>query len=130
MRELSESRGKDSSGLVFRNESDREMQVFKGAVYLNYLLKKREVKDQIDEHVAYGCRSSSRKRRRTFAVMGHSRLVTNGSQLNDVNNQPVVKDGIIGIHNGIIVNEGELWSRHPEITETYEIDTEVMLALD
>ena len=61
--------------------------------------------------------------------MGHSRLVTNGSQLNDLNNQPVVKDGIIGIHNGIIVNENELWSRHPEIQRTSEIDTEVMLAL-
>ena len=64
-----------------------------------------------------------------FAVMGHSRLVTNGSQLNELNNQPVVKAGIIGIHNGIIVNENELWSRHPEIQRTSEIDTEVMLAL-
>jgi asparagine synthetase B (glutamine-hydrolysing) len=61
--------------------------------------------------------------------MGHSRLVTNGSQLNDENNQPVVKDGVIGVHNGIIVNESELWSRYQDIRRTYEIDTEVMLAL-
>jgi hypothetical protein len=67
--------------------------------------------------------------RGAFAVMGHSRLVTNGSQLNDDNNQPVVKDGVIGIHNGIIANEDDLWSRHPEIRRSYEIDTEVMLAL-
>ena len=41
--QLSESRGKDSSGLVFRNESERELNVFKGAVPLSYLLKRKEV---------------------------------------------------------------------------------------
>lgn len=126
---LSESRGKDSSGLVFRNESERELRVFKGAVYLNDLLKRKEVAHQIDRMIGSSSDNRTAGKQRTFAVMGHSRLVTNGSQLNDLNNQPVVKDGIIGIHNGIIVNETELWSRHPEIQRTYEIDTEVMLAL-
>ena len=127
---LSESRGKDSSGLVFRDESEWELNVVKGAVPLGYLLKRKEVTDQIDRMIASSPHdSAAANRKRTFAVMGHSRLVTNGSQLNDVNNQPVVKDGMIGIHNGIIVNENELWSRHPEIQRTYEIDTEVMLAL-
>lgn len=126
---LSESRGKDSSGLVFRNESERELQVCKGAVYLNDLLKRKEVAHQIDHMIGSSSDNRTVGKQRTFAVMGHSRLVTNGSQLNDLNNQPVVKDGIIGIHNGIIVNENELWSRHLDIQRTYEIDTEVMLAL-
>jgi len=126
---LSESRGKDSSGLVFRNESAKELQVLKGAVPLKYLLKRREVAHQIDRMFKSSCNSSTAGEQSIFAVMGHSRLVTNGSQINDVNNQPVVKDGVVGIHNGIIVNETDLWSRHPEIQRTYEIDTEVMLAL-
>jgi glucosamine--fructose-6-phosphate aminotransferase (isomerizing) len=121
----SESRGKDSSGLVFRNEMDRELQVFKGAVALNYLLNTKEVKHQIDDM----CRRHAAGQQNAFAVMGHARLVTNGTQLNDVNNQPVVKNGVVGIHNGIIVNENELWSCHPDIQRSYEIDTEVMLAL-
>ena len=125
--ELSESRGKDSSGIVFRNGADRELEVFKGAVYLNYLLKKREIRQTMSQLLAAADQVS--KRRRAFAVMGHSRLVTNGTQLDDVNNQPVVKDGVVGIHNGIIVNEAELWSHHPDINREYEIDTEVMLAL-
>ena len=126
---LSESRGKDSSGLVLRDETERELLVLKGAVPLGYLLKRKEVTEQIDRMIGAAPRDRTTDRERTFAVMGHSRLVTNGSQLNDVNNQPVVKDGMIGIHNGIIVNENELWTRHPEIQRTYEIDTEVMLAL-
>jgi hypothetical protein len=128
--QLSESRGKDSSGLVFRNETERELQVFKGAVPLHYLLKRPEVTHKMDQILGLSRHnSSSAGQLNTFAVMGHSRLVTNGSQLNDVNNQPVVKDGVIGIHNGIIVNEDELWSRYPELHRSYEIDTEVMLAL-
>jgi hypothetical protein len=126
---LSESRGKDSSGLAFRDEAERELLVLKGAVPLGYLLKRKEVTEQIDRMIGSTPLDRTADRKRTFAVMGHSRLVTNGSQLNDVNNQPVVKDGMIGIHNGIIVNENELWSRHPGIRRTYEIDTEVMLAL-
>jgi asparagine synthetase B (glutamine-hydrolysing) len=126
---LSESRGKDSSGLVFRNESEGELQVFKGAVPLSYLLDRKELTHQLDRMIGSPNHDCPAGKQGTFAVMGHSRLVTNGSQLNDENNQPVVKDGVIGIHNGIIVNETELWSRYPEIRRTYEIDTEVMLAL-
>jgi glucosamine--fructose-6-phosphate aminotransferase (isomerizing) len=126
---LSESRGKDSSGLVFRNESEKELQVLKGAVPLSYLLKRGEVKRQLDSLINSIAQRHAADAQSTFAVMGHSRLVTNGSQLNDENNQPVIKDGVIGVHNGIIVNETEIWSRYPEMTRTYEIDTEVMLAL-
>ncbi len=127
--QLSESRGKDSSGLVFRNESTKEFHVFKGAVYLNDLVKNKDVTDQMERMLRLFCNHQAGRERNTFAVMGHSRLVTNGSQLNEGNNQPVVKDGVIGIHNGIIVNEEDLWSHHPDIHRAYEIDTEVMLAL-
>ena len=126
---LSESRGKDSSGLAFRNAPEHELQVLKGAVPLNYLLRRAEVARPMEQMLGISRNDSAAGRRSTFAVMGHSRLVTNGSQLNDVNNQPVVKDGVVGIHNGIIVNDSELWSRHPELRRTCEIDTEVMLAL-
>src|SRR5574341_2010310 len=83
---LSESRGKDSSGLVFRNESERELQVLKGTVPLSYLLKRKEVTHQIDRMIGSPCHNRTAGQPSTFAVMGHARLVTNGSQLNDVNN--------------------------------------------
>jgi glutamine---fructose-6-phosphate transaminase (isomerizing) len=61
---------------------------------------------------------------RTSMVMGHSRLITNG--LSD--NQPVVRDGIIVIHNGIIVNHEEIW---PTLNRERMliVDTEVIAAL-
>jgi glucosamine--fructose-6-phosphate aminotransferase (isomerizing) len=117
---LSEDRGKDSSGLVFRNEQSRELHVVKGAVPISFLLKSPEVVRRLDEVAGQLA---------PFAVMGHSRLVTNGSHLDDENNQPILKDGGVAIHNGIIVNERDLWSAHPDVHRTTEIDTEVMLAL-
>lgn len=127
--ELSESRGKDSSGLVFRNALENQMEVFKGTVTLHDLLKNRTVKDQIDKMLRVYQKQFSLINKTAFSVIGHSRLVTNGTQLNEVNNQPVIKDGVIGIHNGIIVNENELWLKHSDIKKEYEIDTEVMLSL-
>lgn len=57
-------------------------------------------------------------------VAGHSRLITNGH--ND--NQPVVRDDIIVLHNGIILNSLKLW-RSIGLTPGLEIDTEVIAAL-
>jgi asparagine synthetase B (glutamine-hydrolysing) len=64
-----------------------------------------------------------------FGLMGHSRLVTNGLETLARNNQPVVTAHTIGVHNGIIVNEGDLWRRHPDLVRDAEIDTKVLLSL-
>ena len=123
---LSQVRGKDSSGLAFRFESTSQINVLKGPVSIDELLKTKEYKafktSILNEvkpvHI-----------NKIFAALGHARLVTNGSQLEDVNNQPVIKDGIVGIHNGIIVNEAELWNKHKDLKREYEIDTEILFAL-
>lgn len=39
-----------------------------------------------------------------LAVLGHCRLVTNGTQILAANNQPVLLDSIAGVHNGIVTN--------------------------
>lgn len=57
-------------------------------------------------------------------IAGHSRLITNGHQ----DNQPVVRDGIVVLHNGIILNSSELWKRI-EQSPQLEIDTEIICAL-
>jgi glucosamine--fructose-6-phosphate aminotransferase (isomerizing) len=57
-------------------------------------------------------------------VFGHSRLITNGL----ADNQPVVRDSIAVIHNGIIVNEDEVWSNLNR-QRNFEIDSEVIVAI-
>ncbi len=54
-------------------------------------------------------------------LMGHSRLVTNG----EADNQPIVKKSVAVIHNGIVVNDSDIW---PALNGERElqVDTEVI----
>ncbi|EAP77333.1 glucosamine 6-phosphate synthetase [Roseovarius nubinhibens] len=98
-----EQRGRDSSGLVIARESGYDVQ--RADFEIRKLLKKTTIG-------------------KTRLVMGHSRLITNG--LSD--NQPIVRDGVVVIHNGIIVNFDEIW---PKLTRTreLEVDSEVIAAI-
>jgi hypothetical protein len=64
-----------------------------------------------------------------IVLFGHTRMVTNGSATDHGNNQPVIKDGLVGIHNGIIVNDADLWRNHPRLIRNAEVDTEALLAV-
>lgn len=123
---FSQVRGKDSSGLAFRFESSSVIEVLKGPCSIDDLFKTnqyRELSMSILQERKNGEHDN------IFAALGHARLVTNGTQLEDVNNQPVIKDGIVGVHNGIIVNENELWKKYPGLNREFEIDTEVIYSL-
>ena len=114
---LSQIRGKDSSGISYRFESSKTLKVLKGPYSVDNLLKSKEYSNLKNEIV-------NEKERDLFLAFGHARLVTNGTQLEADNNQPVIKDGIVGIHNGIIANVEELWKKHNNLQRKYEIDTE------
>ena len=118
---FSEVRGKDSSGLAFRCDSNKTINILRSPVSIKDLLKSNSyIKNSL---------ATKEIENRLFSAIGHARLVTNGTQLNHNNNQPVVKDGIIGVHNGIIVNDENLWKKHPDIIRKYQIDTEIIFSL-
>ncbi|PRX28368.1 Glutamine amidotransferase domain-containing protein [Meinhardsimonia xiamenensis] len=98
-----EQRGRDSSGLVVVRDDGYDVQ------RADFEIRKLMRKVSLGE---------------SGLAMGHSRLITNG--LSD--NQPVVRDGIIVIHNGIIVNHEEIW---PTLTRPreLEVDSEVIAAI-
>lgn len=96
-------RGKDSSGLMFLRDD----------VYHIH-----RADDVIDTLLAGSQPYSMR------FVMGHSRLITNG--LSD--NQPVLREDVCVIHNGIVVNHEEIWAKIGKIREL-QIDTEVIPAI-
>lgn len=98
-----EQRGRDSSGLVVSTNNTN--QVYRADAQLSKLF------DIVDTKSA------------KFA-MGHSRLITDGFE----DNQPVVRDGVIAIHNGIITNVSELFEAEG-LERHQEIDTEILPAL-
>jgi hypothetical protein len=98
-----QQRGRDSSGFVTFIEN--AYQIFRADYPITRLLK------EIQPLVSH-------------LVLGHSRLITNG--LGD--NQPVVRDGVAVLHNGIVVNDDAIW---PEIGKkrALQVDTEVIAAI-
>lgn len=110
---FSESRGKEASGLAL--STGERIHVLKGAVSASEFTKKPVFRA--------ACAAIS-----PYAI-GHSRLVTNGNQLNEYNNQPVVKEGSVCVHNGIIVNDTSLWAQFHQLSRALEVDTEIIPTL-
>ena len=100
----SQQRGMDSSGLFFAG-SDGKYGMYRADNAVTKLLKKVDLGHSV------------------FA-MGHSRLITNG--LSD--NQPVYRDSVCLIHNGIVVNHDDLWLNLKK-QRKQKIDTEVIAAI-
>lgn len=99
----SEQRGKDSSGLIYFNSNSYN--IIRADYEVTKLLKEVDLVN-------------------TNIVLGHSRLITNG--LSD--NQPVVRNNIAAIHNGIVVNEKEIWDSL-SIQRELTIDSETIVAI-
>ena len=95
---LSESRGKEASGLALLNSNN--IHIYKDSLPASKLIKTKTYNDVIDSIPV----SNNDILGLPIALIGHSRLVTNGLQGISENNQPLEKKGIVGIHNGIVVN--------------------------
>ena len=98
-----EQRGKDSSGLFVSKLDGYDLHRANNAI--TSLLKDVNVSTAV-------------------LFIGHSRLVTNGL----ADNQPVYRDGVCVIHNGIVVNHEGLWAQIRK-TPHQEIDTEIIAAI-
>ena len=100
---LAQQRGRDSSGLIVGKKS--KYIPYKADNSIMNLITKVDSSD-------------------ANLLLGHSRLITNGH----ADNQPVIRDKIMVLHNGIITNFEELWEEIPE-KRKLNIDTEIIAGL-
>ncbi|MBX3116204.1 MAG: hypothetical protein KF808_02530 [Cryobacterium sp.] len=97
-----QQRGRDSSGMVIRLSD--EYRAYRADYPIGWLLKRIPPLGNL--------------------FFGHSRLVTNGTG----DNQPVQREDVIVLHNGIVVNEEAIWKllgKSPKLS----VDTEVIPAI-
>jgi len=116
---LSESRGKEAAGIALCTQS--KISIYKDALSASEMLKTEKYQDFIKHEI-----SSTIDH---LALIGHARLVTNGFQAIGLNNQPVNKNGIVIVHNGIIVNDKALWQQYPTLVRNAQVDTEIIPAI-
>jgi glutamine---fructose-6-phosphate transaminase (isomerizing) len=97
-----QQRGRDSSGMVIRDAD--AYQAYRADYPIGWLLKRIPPLGNL--------------------FFGHSRLVTNGTG----DNQPVLREQVLVLHNGIIVNEEAIWKALGK-TRELQVDTEVIPAI-
>ena len=97
-----QQRGRDSSGMVIRGADDYH--AYRADYTIDRLLKRIPPLGNL--------------------FFGHSRLVTNGTG----DNQPVLREQVIVLHNGIIVNEAAIWAELKK-TPALSVDSEAIPAI-
>jgi glutamine---fructose-6-phosphate transaminase (isomerizing) len=127
MFKLSESRGKEAAGCAVSTPT--AVKIYKQPVSASTMIRSRQFLDFFNSATGAGSTAGHSSVMTPLSLIAHSRLVTNGAQEFHENNQPVVKNGLVGVHNGIIVNDHLLWSRFPQLRKQSDVDTEVLLGL-
>jgi len=65
-----------------------------------------------------------------ISIIGHCRWKTKGSEKNNDNNHPIIHGNVVGVHNGIIGNDDELFALFSsKIKRKAEVDSEIIFAL-
>ena len=90
----SEIRGSDTFGVLIKDQSTNS--IFKINEDPSGALKRKDYKDFLNKKL--------KKNSDFISIIGQTRLVTNGSKFSENNNQPILTDSIIGVHNGIFVD--------------------------
>ena len=92
--ELNELRGSDAYGIAFK--TNKKNVVYKLNQKPTQIHKRKDFKNFLNKELFDNANN--------FFYLGQNRLVTNGSKSLDQNNQPIMTDNIIGVHNGILSN--------------------------
>jgi len=64
----------------------------------------------------------------TTCILGHTRMPTKGSRWRNVNNHPLLAGHVVGIHNGVILNDDDVFARMG-LPRAGEVDSEVIFRL-
>lgn len=113
------SRGKDASGCCVVN--DKKTTVFKQHVPGNNFINITETSEALT-------RINTQDNFRCF--IGHVRAETQGTRQDNKNNHPIICGRTIGVHNGIINNDYELFGQiDPIVKRIAEVDSEIIFAL-
>ncbi len=117
---LSESRGKDASGILARTPD--------GVVVAKAPERGARLRRTPEFREVLGAARDAARAGGAFAVLGHTRMMTKGDVDDPVNNQPVIDGPLAVLHNGIIVNDREL-AAELTVAPAAEVDTAVLPAL-
>lgn len=111
-----ERRGRDAAGVVAFNKD--ETKLFKAPTKASELL----------ETTTYATFAEKEITNDTHSVLIHTRAATQGHKSNNNNNHPIESSKFIGVHNGVIYNDDELFASE-NLFRMAEVDSEIIFRL-
>ena len=126
---FSQTRGSEAAGIAIN--TGKSIDIYKKAGSPREFVKSHEYKKLFNNSINSYNKNIINKSNspKSLSIIGHSRLVTNGYQSENNNNQPVVIPACVGIHNGIITNHTQLWNDNKELKKETDLDTEIFLKI-
>ena len=121
---FSQTRGSEAAGIAIN--TGKSIDIYKKAGSPKEFIKSPEYKNLFKNSTKTYNKNINSK---TLSIIGHSRLVTNGYQSENQNNQPVVTPACVGVHNGIITNHAQLWNENKHLIKETDLDTEIFLKI-
>lgn len=111
----SQERGEDASGIAFIGK-DKKLHHLKDCVPAGKLIEQKTFDKILEEH-------------KPLIVIGHTRAKTQGDQKDNFNNHPIItKSGLALVHNGMITNDAEPFSKYG-LKRDGEVDSEAIVKL-
>ena len=111
-----EERGQAATGLAVV-QMDGQAQVYKQPIRASQFVETRSYHDLM-----------AKVGPTTTLILGHTRLPTQGSPRNPDNNQPIEVGPVLGVHNGHIGNDAELFERW-QLPRRAEVDSEIIFQM-
>lgn len=121
----SQARGTHATGLSFA--SKKGITLFKHNVSARKFLTLENANKAIRDGVDFSENS------RVYSMIGHTRYQTQGTHRNPDNNHPIKTGSIVGVHNGSIINDDEIFKYleskdNDDIKRIAQVDSEAIFA--
>lgn len=121
-----EVNGRSASGVAVMKSHSAE--VIRRPLSGSTLAKDEDYLNFADKHMGVG--KDEAPNDHLISIIGHCRMPTKGSPENNYNNHPIVAENIVGVHNGVINNDDELFNKfRKNITRIARVDTEIIFQL-
>jgi len=117
----SKCRGTDATGLVF--VTNKKANIIKHNISADKFVTTTEYNNEVDNFL------NELELPNLYSIVGHCRAQTKGTHTNNDNNHPIEVNSIIGVHNGHISNDDELFAKNKELQRIGEVDSEVIFSL-
>lgn len=118
---ICENSGREASGVSIMQE--RTLRYFKKNIRGSLLANCPGYKDLMAKSMEIDVAGKL-----TQSIIGHTRYPTKGEPTNNDNNHPIVAGHIVGVHNGSIFNDDELFEKF-SLERTGRVDTEIIFRL-